>query len=124
MLFAAIFFSGEALSVMMMYPLVICGVCIIASVVGTWFVRLGQNKNIMWALYKGFISSAVISAVLIGIATCKCWVFQLIYFIKWIGNFWARIILLCLSRFIVTGLLCLDYRILYIHRVPASKNSC
>ena len=53
----------------MMYPLVICGVCIIASVVGTWFVRLGQNKNIMWALYKGFISSAVISAVLIGIAT-------------------------------------------------------
>ena len=69
MLLAAIFFSGEALSVMMMYPLVICGVCIIASVVGTWFVRLGQNKNIMWALYKGFISSAVISAVLIGIAT-------------------------------------------------------
>ena len=69
MLLAAIFFSGETLSVMMMYPLVICGVCIIASVVGTWFVRLGQNKNIMWALYKGFISSAVISAVLIGIAT-------------------------------------------------------
>mgnify|MGYP001222390114 CR=1 FL=1 len=69
MLLAAIFFSGEALSVMMMYPLVICGVCIIASVVGTWFVRLGQNKNIMWALYKGFISSALISAVLIGIAT-------------------------------------------------------
>ena len=53
----------------MMYPLVICGVCIIASVVGTWFVRLGQNKNIMWALYKGFISSAVIAAVLIGVAT-------------------------------------------------------
>ena len=42
---------------------------VIASVVGTWFVRLGQNKNIMWALYKGFISSALISAVLIGIAT-------------------------------------------------------
>ena len=77
MLLAAIFFSGETLSVMMMYPLVICGVCIIASVVGTWFVRLGQNKNIMWALYKGFISSAVISAVLIGIATWHMLVFQL-----------------------------------------------
>ena len=67
----------ETLNVMMMYPLVICGVCIIASVVGTWFVRLGKNKNIMWALYKGFISSAVIAAVLIGVATWYMLGFQL-----------------------------------------------
>ena len=49
MLLAAIFFVGETATTMMLYPLVICAVCIIASVVGTFFVRLGANGNIMWA---------------------------------------------------------------------------
>jgi len=71
MLLAATFFTGEKQATMMLYPLVICAVCIIASVVGTFFVRLGSDGKIMWALYKGFISSAVISAVLIGIVTWK-----------------------------------------------------
>ncbi len=66
MLLAAIFFTGAAQEQMMLFPLVIGGVCIIASVVATWFVKLGSSNSIMGALYKGFIASAVISAVLIG----------------------------------------------------------
>jgi len=45
------------------YPLAIGAVAIIASIVGTWFVKLGKSNNIMGALYKGLIASAVISAI-------------------------------------------------------------
>ena len=66
MLLGAIFFTGPAQELMMALPLVVGAVCIIASVVATFFVRLGASRNIMGALYKGLIASAVISAVLIG----------------------------------------------------------
>jgi len=69
MLLAAIFFSGDIVRTLLMYPLVIGAVCIIASVAGTFMVKLGPTKNIMGALYKGFIGSAVISAVLVLIVT-------------------------------------------------------
>ena len=65
MLLGAIFFSGPAQGIMMELPLAIGGVCIVASVAATFFVRLGPGKNIMGALYKGLIASALISAVLI-----------------------------------------------------------
>ncbi len=65
MLLGAIFFTGAVQEKMMLFPLVIGGVCIIGSVVATFFVRLGASQNIMGALYKGLIASAVISAVLI-----------------------------------------------------------
>jgi K(+)-stimulated pyrophosphate-energized sodium pump len=69
MLLAAIFFTGQAAETMMAYPLVIGAVCILGSVVGVFFVRLGPSNNIMGALYKGLIASAVISFVLVLIAT-------------------------------------------------------
>ena len=49
---------------LMIYPLAIGGACIITSIVGTWFVKLGKSKNIMGALYKGFIVTAVTSLII------------------------------------------------------------
>ncbi|MDB5365185.1 MAG: hppA, partial [Rhodospirillales bacterium] len=69
MLLGHIFFTGAAREVMMLLPLVIGAVCIIGSIVGTFFVRLGPSKNIMGALYKGLIATAIVSAVLIVIST-------------------------------------------------------
>jgi K(+)-stimulated pyrophosphate-energized sodium pump len=63
MLLAAIFFTGAAQATMMQLPLLIAAICIISSIAGTFFVRLGATQNIMGALYKGFIGSAVLSAV-------------------------------------------------------------
>jgi K(+)-stimulated pyrophosphate-energized sodium pump len=65
MLLAQIFVTGEAQATAMLLPLAIGGVCIIGSIIGTYFVRLGASQNIMGALYKGLAAAAVISAVLI-----------------------------------------------------------
>ncbi len=69
MLLAAIFFTGEATAQMMYYPLAICAVCILASIVGTFAVKLGASGKVMAALYKGFIVSAGLSGILIAITT-------------------------------------------------------
>ncbi len=69
MVLAAIFFGGGDAGLllrMMSYPLAIGAACIIASIIGTFFVRLGPNQSIMGALYKGMFATAIIS--LIGIA--------------------------------------------------------
>ncbi len=60
MVLASIFFSSVEV---MIYPLAIGGTCIIASIFGTFFVKLGKSQNIMMALYKGFIASAVLSLI-------------------------------------------------------------
>ncbi|MFI4981232.1 MAG: sodium-translocating pyrophosphatase, partial [Nevskiales bacterium] len=65
MLLAQIFVTGEAQATMMLLPLAIAGVCIIGSVAGTYFVRLGASGSIMGALYKGLFATAAVSAVLI-----------------------------------------------------------
>ena len=53
----------------LIYPLAIGGVCIIASIIGTYFVRLGASNNIMGALYKGFIAASVLSLAGIAVVT-------------------------------------------------------
>ncbi len=63
MVLASIFFPND--SNMMIYPLAIGGSCIITSIIGTWFVRLGKSKNIMGALYKGFIATAIFSLLIL-----------------------------------------------------------
>jgi len=63
MVLASIFFPNDYN--LMIYPLAIGGACIITSIIGTWFVKLGKNKNIMGALYKGFIVTAVTSLMIL-----------------------------------------------------------
>src|ERR1700760_2805904 len=62
MVLAAIFFRGSPdLNAMMALPLAICAVCIVTSIIGTFFVRMGKKKNIMGALYQGLIVTGVLS---------------------------------------------------------------
>ncbi|HTE80132.1 MAG TPA: sodium/proton-translocating pyrophosphatase [Reyranella sp.] len=63
MVLASIFFGSDAVLVtkLMTYPLAIGAVCIITSIIGTYAVRLGSDNNIMWAMYKGVITAAVLS---------------------------------------------------------------
>src|ERR1700694_931651 len=63
MVLASIFFGGNPaiLRPMMILPLAIGGVCVVTSIIGTFFVKLGPSQSIMGALYKGFIVTAVLS---------------------------------------------------------------
>jgi K(+)-stimulated pyrophosphate-energized sodium pump len=63
MVLSSIFFPQDYN--LMVYPLAIGGACIITSIIGTWFVKLGKSKNIMGALYKGFIVTAVTSLLIL-----------------------------------------------------------
>ncbi|WP_298123598.1 sodium-translocating pyrophosphatase [Brevundimonas sp.] len=66
MVLAAIFFRGQPyVDVMMLLPLLICAVCIVTSIIGAFFVRLGKSQNIMGALYQGLIVTGVLSAAAI-----------------------------------------------------------
>ncbi|MDD9798545.1 MAG: sodium-translocating pyrophosphatase [Alphaproteobacteria bacterium] len=67
MILAAIFFTNDPL--LMIYPLAIGAACIVTSIIGTFFVRLGQNNSIMGALYKGFIASAILSLIVLYFVT-------------------------------------------------------
>jgi len=63
MVLSSIFFHGDLN--MMVYPLSIGGACILTSIIGTFFVKLGKSKNIMAALYKGFVVTAVTSLIIL-----------------------------------------------------------
>lgn len=66
MLIAYSVFAESAREMMMMLPLIIGALCIVGSIAGTFFVRLTSEKStIMGALYRGFIASAVFSAILV-----------------------------------------------------------
>ena len=69
MVLSSIFFVGD-LS-MMLYPLAIGGSCLLTSIAGTFFVKLGSSKNIMNALYKGFIATAIFSVIILYPVTDK-----------------------------------------------------
>ncbi len=66
MLLAAIFFTGEMQTKMMLFPLGIGGMCILTSIVGTFFVKLKKgSENIMGALYRGLLVTGALSAIAI-----------------------------------------------------------
>ncbi|MHA1525063.1 MAG: sodium-translocating pyrophosphatase [Alphaproteobacteria bacterium] len=66
MVLASIFFAGQDMvTSVMMYPMVIGAVCVITSIIGTFFVKLGANQSIMGALYKGFFMTGFLSLIAI-----------------------------------------------------------
>ena len=70
MVLASIFFGTQpVLPNAMIYPLAICGTCLITSIVGTYFVRLGPNNSIMGALYKGLVAAGLLSIAGLAVAT-------------------------------------------------------
>src|SRR5271167_3797014 len=72
MLLANIFFAPPLLDKMLLLPLVIGAVCIVTSVIGTYFVRLGADNAIMKALYKGLVATGILSVA--AIAAVIWWV--------------------------------------------------
>ena len=70
MVLAAIFFVGQpVLYSAMLYPLAICAACIVTSIAGTYFVKLGADQSIMGALYKGLVAAGLLSIVGLALAT-------------------------------------------------------
>jgi K(+)-stimulated pyrophosphate-energized sodium pump len=70
MVLASIFFSGQpVLDAAMLYPLAICAVCLVTSIAGTYFVRLGSSNSIMGALYKGLVAAGLLSIAGLALAT-------------------------------------------------------
>jgi K(+)-stimulated pyrophosphate-energized sodium pump len=72
MVLASIYFAADLKNALMLYPLAIAGMCIVTSIIGTLFVRLGRSGNIMGALYKGVIATGVLS--LIGLWPLTDWI--------------------------------------------------
>jgi K(+)-stimulated pyrophosphate-energized sodium pump len=107
MVLAAIFFAGTpVLQSMLLYPLAIGAVCIPASIVATFFVRLGASQSIMGALYKGLVAAAVLS--LIGIAGVTHYLFGFGTVLKTVGglSFTADKLFYCgVVGLVVTGLI-------------------
>ncbi|MFL2662253.1 MAG: sodium-translocating pyrophosphatase [Alphaproteobacteria bacterium] len=69
MVLGLILFEGSDQQMFMMFPLLIAAVCIISSLIGSFYVKLGESKNIMFALYKGLIITAVASVILVYFVT-------------------------------------------------------
>jgi len=71
MISIAHFATGTADEVLrlMSLPLIVGGVCILTSIIGTYMVRLGANQSIMGALYKGFWTSAILAVPAIYLVT-------------------------------------------------------
>jgi K(+)-stimulated pyrophosphate-energized sodium pump len=75
MVLASIYFVGSTRSSLMLFPLAIAAMCIITSIIGTFFVQLGKSDSIMGALYKGVIATGVLS--LVGLWPLTDWIIGL-----------------------------------------------
>ncbi len=103
MVLSTIFFAGN--TDMLLYPLAIGGSCLIASIAGTFFVRLGKSNNIMGALYKGFIASALLSLAIMYPVTNYVIGFSSEYDVAG-ANFTGQSLYICaIVGLIITGLL-------------------
>lgn len=105
MLLAAIYFKDQVLDKMLVYPLLIAAVCIFASVIGTFFVKLGKSNNIMGALYKGFIATAIVSALTVAAVTHYWLGFDSTYQVNDLTFTGLNIYICALTGLVVTGLI-------------------
>ena len=103
MVLASIFFTNN--SSMMIYPLAIGSSCILTSIVGTFFVKLGKSKNIMNALYKGFIVTSVLSLAILYPVTDSLLGLETIFTVS-SKNFTGLDLYICgVAGLVITGLL-------------------
>jgi len=103
MVLASIFFTSNAN--MMVYPLAIGGSCILTSIAGTFFVRLGKTKNIMNALYKGFIVTAVLSLVILYPVTDSVLGLETVFSVSNKSFTGLDLYICCIAGLFITGLL-------------------
>jgi K(+)-stimulated pyrophosphate-energized sodium pump len=104
MVLAAIFFAGQpVLESVMLYPLGIGAACIVTSIMGTFFVKLGQNQSIMGALYKGLVVTGILSIVAIALVTWSLLGFGTIEGQNYTGMnlFWCGVVGLAVTALIV-----------------------
>lgn len=108
MVLAGIFFKEKAKELMMLYPLVISAVCILGSILGTFFVKLGKSGKVMHALYKGLFATIFFSVIFIYVVTEKMLGCDAVYTVNEIFSFTGCNIFMCaLVGLVVT--LCLVF---------------
>ncbi len=105
MLLAGIYFKDGLTDLMMTYPLGIGAVSILASVIGTFFVKLGPSRNIMGALYKGFIASALLSTFAIWLFTRYYLGFDTVFKVNATAFTGLNLFYCALTGLVVTGLI-------------------
>jgi K(+)-stimulated pyrophosphate-energized sodium pump len=106
MVLAAIFFTGQpVLHAAMLYPLAICAACIVTSIAGTYFVKLGSNNSIMGALYKGLIAAGILSIAGLAVATSLTVGWGIIGTASGIPVLGSHLFLCGLAGLLVTGLI-------------------
>ena len=105
MVLGAIFCTPQMYATIMLYPLMIGGVCILGSIIGTFFVKLGSSQNIMAALYKGFVAACVVSGGLIFFVTQKLFPDQMIISLGALNVTSSNLLMCALTGLLVTGAL-------------------
>ncbi|WP_032112742.1 sodium-translocating pyrophosphatase [Candidatus Paracaedibacter symbiosus] len=106
MLLASIYFRGLLQYMMMLYPLLMGATCIIGSIVGTFFVRLGHGKGVMHALYKGLIATTIVSTAAIVALTYYLYQIMAMHFPTPLIPFTEMNLIICaLTGLAITGLL-------------------
>jgi K(+)-stimulated pyrophosphate-energized sodium pump len=102
MVLSSILFQGTIQRLLMMYPMVIGGICILGSLIGAFFVRLGADKKIMKALYKGVIASGLLCAVFVYLANSYLFKGDVLHNV---GFSSCNLLICSFSGLIITGLL-------------------
>lgn len=105
MLLSGVYFKDALLSKMMLFPLAIGAACILTSIVGTWFIKLGKKQNIMGALYKGFFVTAGTSAIAIAGIVHYLFGFDGTFSVENHTYTGVNLYVCCLTGLIVTGLI-------------------